>query len=277
MDLGLQGATVCVSGGSKGMGRTCAVAFAREGARVVITGRDQVSIDDAVGELKKAGSPDAFGLQCTLPEPAEIERLFGAIEDRWGELNTLVNMAGPTDAKHLGGDFAQTPEESWAYFWEMGVMSIVRCSRLALPLMRKAGWGRIINVSSQTAKTGEPQQCGYMTTKAAVNALSKNMAWGLAKEDILVNSVTPGGVYTDLMGEHMRLTGALERGYDPNSLESAADWLAEYIGPRAVGVVGRVAKSEEIAPHIVLLGSKANTFCIGTNVAVDGGTDFSAG
>ena len=116
-----------------------------------------------------------------------------------------------------------------------------------------------------------------MTVKAGLNALSKNLAWTYAKENILINSVTPGSVATDAMAAWMTATGGVARGYDPQDLVSVGNFIAEYVGPRARGVIGRAATPDEIAPQIVLLGSKLSSFIVGSNVAIDGGSDFSTG
>jgi NAD(P)-dependent dehydrogenase (short-subunit alcohol dehydrogenase family) len=198
MDLGLKGVAVCISGGTKGMGRAAAVEFARAGARLVI--------------------------------------------------------------------------------FQMGIMSVVRCTRLAVPLMRKAGWGRVINVSSIAARNGSTGECGYMTMKAALNALSKNMALGLAKENIYVNSISPGLVITQAIEKMMVATGSPVNGYDPGDLESVSRWFVEVLGGRRMaGNIGRIGAPEEIAPWIVLLGSKKNTYLIGADIPIDGGTDYSPG
>jgi NAD(P)-dependent dehydrogenase (short-subunit alcohol dehydrogenase family) len=275
MDLGLAGAAVCVSGGTKGLGREAAVAFAREGARVVVSGRDAEALRDTVELLRREGSPDAFGGQVDLQDPASIEALFGEIDARWGELNTLINMAGPT-APSEGKDFSEVPDEQWRYYFEVGIMSVVRCTRAALPLMRKGGWGRVVNVSSISSRIGLPFQAPYVTAKGGLNALSKNMAWALAKDGVLVNTVTPGVFRTEGTREFMELSGVSDR-YDPNDLSAIWNWMRDVNpGPHA-GVVGRVAVPDELAPLLLLLGSRANSYIVGANIPVDGGTDFSTG
>ena len=276
MDLDIEGNAVCISGGTKGMGRACAVAYARERARIVVTGRSQHDVDETVEELKDLGARDAFGVRCDVAHPDQIDALFVQITTRWNELNTLVNMAGPLE-RQPGNDFSELSDESWQYYFNVGLMSVVRCSRAALPLMRKAGWGRIINISSITSRLGQPAEAGYAVAKAGVNALSKNMARGLAKDNILVNCVSPGAFYTPLM------TGVMDQ-VDPNNvkyirgdLASTADCIADVFGARSVGAIGRVANSDEIVPHVLLLGSRTNTYLVGANIPVDGGTDFSDG
>lgn len=274
MDLGLRDAAVCVSGGTKGLGREAAVAFAREGARVVVTGRGEAEREATVAALREAGSPDAFGVAVDLREPASIEALFREIEARWGGLNTLVNMAGPTEPSP-GRDFTEVPDEAWAYYFEVGVMSVVRCTRAAVPLMRRAGWGRVINISSVSARLGLPLEAPYMTAKGGLNALSKNMAWALAKEGILVNTVTPGVFSTEGTRQFMELSGVTDR-YDPDDLSAIWSWMRDVNGGRHGGVIGRVALAQELAPLLLLLGSPANSYIVGANIPVDGGTDFTA-
>jgi 3-oxoacyl-[acyl-carrier protein] reductase len=275
MELGLKNAAVCVSGGSKGLGREAALAFAREGARVVISGRGAEALDRSVQMLREAGSPDAFGVQTDLRKPHSIEALFAQIQSRWGELNTLINMAGPTEPSQ-GKDFTEVPDEQWQYYFDVGIMSVVRCTRGAVPLMRRAQWGRVVNISSVSARLGIAIEAPYMTAKGGLNALSKNMAWALAKEGILVNTVTPGVFRTEGTAQFMEATGASTK-YSPQSLSDIWNWMREMHGGRHGGIIGRVALPEELASLLLLLGSRANSYIVGANIAVDGGTDFSSG
>lgn len=275
MDLGLSGAAVCVSGGTKGLGREAAIAFAREGARVVVTGRGGEAVGQTVEVLRQEGSPDAFGVQVDVRDLASIEALFREIDGRWGELNTLINMVGP-NVPSPGADFTEVPDEQWQYFLDVGIMSIVRCTRCAVPLMRKAGWGRVINISSVSARVGLPMEAPYVTAKGGLNALSKNMAWALAIEGILVNTVTPGVFRTEGTRQYMELSGVTDR-YDPDDLSAVWNWMRDVNPGRHGGVIGRVALPEELAPLLLLLGSPANSYIVGANIPVDGGTDFSGG
>lgn len=275
MELGLTGAAVCVSGGSKGLGREAALAFAREGARVVVAARGADGLDRTVAALREAGAPDAFGVETDVSRLASIEALFEQIGARWGQLNTLINMVGPTEPS-TGRDFVEVPDEQWQYYFDVGIMSVVRCTRGAVTLMRKAGWGRIINISSISARLGQSFEAPYMTAKAGLTALSKNMAWALAKEGILVNTVTPGVFRTEALQHFMEMTGATAT-YNPDNLAEVWDWMRNLSGQRPAGVIGRVAFPQELSPLLVLLGSRANTYIVGANIVVNGGTDFSTG
>lgn len=275
MELGLAGAAVCVSGGTKGLGREAALAFAQEGARVVVTARGAEGLTRTVGELLEAGASDAFGVQTDVRQLGSIDALFEQIASRWGELNTLVNMVGPAEPS-TGRDFVEVPDEEWQFYFDVGIMSIVRCTRAAVPLMRKAGWGRVINISSISSRVGQIFEAPYMTAKAGLNALSKNMGWALAKENILVNTVTPGVFQTEGLRHFMEMTGATAA-YSPDNLTEVWEWMRNLSGNRPAGAIGRVAHPSELAPLLLLLGSRANSYIVGANIAVDGGTDFSIG
>jgi len=275
MDLGLKDAAICISGGTKGLGREAALAFAREGARVVVSGRGEEAIRQTVETLRQQGSPDAFGVQVDVREPTSIEELFRQIDERWSALNTLINMVGPTEPSQ-GADFTEVPDEQWRYYLDVGIMSVVRCTRAAVPLMRKAGWGRVINVSSVSARVGSAFEAPYVTAKGGLNALSKNMAWALAKENILVNTVTPGVFRTEGTRQYMELTGVTDR-YDPDDLSAVWNWMREVNPGRHGGVIGRVALPQELAPLLLLLGSPASSYIVGANIPVEGGTDHSTG
>lgn len=271
----MSGAAVCISGGTKGLGREAAVAFAREGARVVVSGRSQEAIDRTVGMLSAAGAADAFGVQVNLQEVQSIAAMFAQIARRWGELNTLINMAGPSEPSE-GRDFSEVPDERWQFYFDIGIMAAVRCIRSALPLLRSASWGRVVNISSVSAHLGLPMEAPYMTAKAGLNALSKNMAWALAREGILVNTVTPGVFHSDGTRQFMEMSGVTDR-YDPDSLSDIWNWMRDVNGGRHGGTIGRVGMPDELAPLLLLLGSRANSYILGANIPVDGGTDFSSG
>jgi 3-oxoacyl-[acyl-carrier protein] reductase len=275
MELGLKNAAVCISGATKGMGRKTALAFAREGARVAVGARDQAELDLLVQELRDVGAADALGIRADVGRLADIDRMFQSIDARWGELNTLINMVGPTRPPG-GRDFIEIPDEAWQWYFDIGIMSVVRCTRSAVPLMRKAGWGRVVNISSIMARIAGPGEAPYMAAKAGMNAVSKNIAWTLAKESILVNTVTPGAFHTEAMRSYMTLSGAADN-YDVNDLSAVARYLDSMYGGRVTGAIGRVALADEVTSVLLLLGSRANTYVVGADLPVDGGTDYSTG
>lgn len=249
------------------MGRATAQCLAEEGARVCILARGQAALDAAVAALRDAGSPDAVGLSVDLGKAAEIEAAFRTIGERWGELNCLINTIGP----HAGGFFELTDDDFFEHY-NIGAMSAVRCIRAALPLLRKAKWARIVNVSAHSTKRQAPRLVSYTAAKSALTSISKNLARTLAPENILVNTVSPGTFLSAAFTENLR--PVLEpKGIDPDDPVAVNRWIAdEYDSGADLGRSGRI---EEIAPVITFLASRRNTYTTGANVNVDGGSDFS--
>ena len=118
-----------------------------------------------------------------VTDAAAIDAAFAELGARWGALNILVNTVGPGDT----GTIDTLSDEAWQRSLELGLMSAVRCTRAALPWLRKAEWGRIVNVSAHSTQRQTPTLIGYTAAKSALTSMSKNLAKTLAKENILVN------------------------------------------------------------------------------------------
>ena len=273
MDLGLRGARVCISGGTKGIGLALALRLARENARVCVTGRNQPTIDSVAAQLTDAGCTEAWGLALDLFDPGQITEAYAQLGARWGELNLLINVAGTTDAPRRAS-FADCADDDWYRSFDMATLSAVRCSRAALPWLRRASWARIVNVSSIVSRLKTPELAPYATAKAALEALSKTMALTLAADGILVNTVTPGAVVTEALKDWMRAAGAARRGLDPDNLRDCQRWVTEDFGGKTNSALGRCASPDEIAAVIAFVGSQTNSFMTGANIVVDGGTDY---
>jgi NAD(P)-dependent dehydrogenase (short-subunit alcohol dehydrogenase family) len=267
MDLGLRDATAVVTGGTSGMGRAAAECLADDGARVAVFARRKAELDDTVAALRQRGSPDPLGLPVDVADPVAIDAAFAEVGARWGALNILVNTVGPGDT----GTIDTLSDEAWQRSLDLGVMSAVRVTRAALPWLRKAGWGRIVNVSAHSTRRQAPTLIAYTAAKSALASVSKNLARTLAKESILVNTVSPGtflsgGVKAWLQGM------AKQRGIDPNSLEDLNRIIAEDF--HEPSDLGRAGLPEEIGAVIAFLASRRNSYMTGANVNVDGGSDF---
>ncbi|MEO8604722.1 MAG: SDR family NAD(P)-dependent oxidoreductase, partial [bacterium] len=257
MDLGLAGAAVCVQGGSKGMGRAAAECFARDGARIVILARQAAGIDATVEALRELGSPDAWGHAIDLRQPASIDAAFAAIATRWGELNTLVNAAGPGATATT---FEAIDDAEWTDAFEVGALSAVRCTRAALPLLRRAAWARVVNVSAHSTKRQGERLAAYTAAKAAMTSVSKNMSLVLARDEILVNTVSPGSFASPRFKAAMRRLPP-ERGLDADNLRDCMRWIAEDFGHPAH--LARAGDPAEIGPVIAFVGSRANSYMTG--------------
>lgn len=269
MDLGLAGAATMVTGGSKGMGRATARCLAAEGARVAVLARGRDALDSVVAELLALGAPDAVGISADLCDRAGVDATFQEVGTRWGELNVLVNAAGPVDVGIRA--FEDLDDDEWMATFDIGTLSAARCVRAALPWLRRAEWARIVNVSAHSTKRQSPEIIAYTASKAALTSLSKNLSLSLAREGILVNTVSPGSFLSEGMRGYLAAQPP-ECDIDPDSLEDAMRIMVEDFGHPAH--LPRAGDPAEIGPVIAFLASRVNSYMTGANVNVDGGSDF---
>lgn len=265
MDLGLRDAKAVVVGGSRGMGLAAARCLADDGARVAVIARSQAQLHDVVGELAERGSLDTVGLVADATDGDQIDTAFAEVARRWdGELNILVNAVGP----NARGTFEELSDEQWHQSIELGAMSMIRCVRAALPLLRKAEWARIVNFSASSTKRQGETLVAYTAAKSMVVSVSKNLSLSLAPDEILVNVVSPGSVASEGLVGWARSVGV--EADDPYALMAA---ITEHFGHPAH--LPRAGLPEEIGPVVAFLASRRNSYMTGANVNVDGGTDFT--
>jgi 3-oxoacyl-[acyl-carrier protein] reductase len=270
MDLGLAGAAVCVQGGTQGMGMATARTFAAEGARVAVLARDQGRLDATVAQLRELGSPDAVGLSTDVTDRDSVERAFAAIGERWGELNALVCAVGP-DVSDV--PWTEVTDEQWLRAFDLGAVSAVRCARAALALLRRAPWGRIVNLAAMSARSHGYGLAEYTAAKAALTSISKNLSLELASDGILVNVVSPGTFLTEQVRRHIDALPSVAD-VDGDDLGSVMRWIQSQYSVRAD--LRRAGDPAEIAAVICFLASRRNTYTTGANVNVDGGSAFYA-
>lgn len=265
MDLGLADATTAVVGGSRGMGLAAARCLADEGARVAVIGRSRDALDSAVADLQARGSADALGLVADIADAGQVDAAFAELDRRWGgELNVLVNTVGPGAA----GTFDDLTDEQWREAVEDGVLGMVRCVRAALPLLRKAPWARIVNFSAHSTQRQSVMLPAYTAAKSMLTSVSKNLSLLLAKDEILVNVVSPGSIASESLVGWAKSVGV--DGDDPYALMDA---IAKHFGHPAH--MPRAGLPEEIGPVVAFLASRRNSYMTGANINVDGGSDFT--
>ena len=271
MDLGLAGAAVCVQGGTKGMGRAAAECFARDGARVVVLARGQEGIDETVEALRRLGSPDAWGVARRPARPATIDAAFAEIASRWGELNTLVNAAGPGRQPERPSTRSPTTSGAPPTSSARSPPCAARAPRCRL--LRKAAWARVVNVSAHSTKRQSEPLAAYTAAKAAMTSISKNMSLALAKEEILVNTVSPGSFASASFKAAMRQPARQSAVSTPRTSTTAC------AGSQRTSAIPahmpRAGDPAEIGPVIAFVGSRANSYMTGANINVDGGSDFT--
>ena len=251
------------------MGRAAAECMADDGARVAVLARRKDLLDETVAALRERGSPDAVGLAVDVTDARAVEAAFAELGERWGALNALVNTVGPGDT----GTIDTLSDEGWARSLELGLMGAVRCTRAALPWLRKAPWARIVNVSAHSTRRQTPTLIGYTAAKSALTSMSKNLAKTLAQEKILVNTVSPGHVPLGRREVVARGNGGAARDRSEQPRGSEPDHRGGF--RRAVATSGAPGCPTRSAAVIAFLASRRNSYMTGANVNVDGGSDFA--
>lgn len=249
----VKGKTIIVTGGAVGIGRAASLFLAQEGANVAVTDLQDEAGRKVVEEITEAGGSAGFW-HMDVSNEAEVKLIFAEIRERFGGINVLVNNAG------ISGTDKPTHEitvEEWDLVMAVNVKGVFLCTREALLTMREAGGGSIINLSSIYGIVSAPDIPAYHASKGAVRMMTKTDALLYAKENIRVNSVHPGFIWTPLVKE---LGERSEQG-----VEKFREQL-DSLHP-----IGHVGEPEDIAWGIVYLASDESKFVTGSELVIDGG------
>ena len=185
MDLGLAGRVAIVTGASRGIGKACAAELAAEGAAVVLLSRDGARNAAACAELASQAKDRVVGAPADLNDEPAVSAVFARTMAEFGRLDILVNCAAVVGR----GDFFALDEAKWARMFEDKLDGTARCLRLAVPLMRRRKWGRIVNVLGGAARQPQPAAVSVGLNNAAILNLIKAVAGDLARDNILINAV----------------------------------------------------------------------------------------
>ncbi|MEJ7841394.1 MAG: SDR family oxidoreductase [Rubrobacter sp.] len=257
MDLGLGGKAALVTAASKGLGRAIATELAREGARVVISSRDEASLARTASEIKEETGAEVGYRAADLANAADIEALVAHATERLGGIDVLVNNTGGPPP----GNFADLDDEAWDLAFRQIILSLVRCVRGVIPSMRERGGGRIVNVASSSVKQPIDNLLLSNTFRAGLAGLAKSLSLELAPDGILVNTLGPGRILTGRT-ESVDAGQAEARGV---SVEEIREQFATRIP------LGRYGTPEEFARVAAFLASPANSYVTGQAILVDGG------
>lgn len=241
---------VLITGALTGIGRATALAFAQEGATVVISGRREPEGQALAAELKARGAKDAAFMRADVREEGDVRALVEQTVSRFGRLDVAVNNAGTEGAT---GPLTEQSADNYDAIFDTNVRGVLFSMKHEMRAMLAQGSGAIVNVSSVAGLIGFPGASVYVASKHAVEGLTKSAALEAAAAGVRVNAVAPGPIQTDMME---RFTG--------HNAEAKAGLIAGVPAKRA-GTV------DEIAQTIVFLASDKARYLTGQSVAVDGG------
>jgi 3-oxoacyl-[acyl-carrier protein] reductase len=257
MDLGLKGKTALVLGGSKGLGRGVAEALAGEGVAVALLARGKEALEQTAAAINVSGGR-AIGLSADLAEWSTVEAAANRAREELGPIDILLNNSGgPPPAKVIG-----VAPEVWEAQFRAMVLVFFRLTEMVLPDMRKRGWGRILNVASESVVQPIPHIAISNTLRGAVVGWAKTLAGEVAREGITVNTLLPGAFETDRVMQVQRATSA-QQGI---TMEEVAQRVARGIP------VGRMGKPSEFGAMAAFLASPLASYITGSLIRLDGGS-----
>ena len=256
MDLKLTDKLALISGSTKGIGFASAELLAAEGCRVIVNGRTDAAVDEAIGRIRTAApKADVQGHAGDLATAAGVTGLV----QRFPAVDILINNVGIFERK----PFDQTPDEDWQRFFDVNVMSGVRLSRAYLPGMKQRNWGRIVFISSESGIQIPHDMVHYGMTKSAQLAISRGLAEGCAGTGVTVNAVLPGPTLTE--GNR---AGIAKRAPGRPFPEVEKEFFQVM---RPTSLLKRYAQPEEVAPLIAYVCSPLSAMTNGAALRVEGG------
>jgi NAD(P)-dependent dehydrogenase (short-subunit alcohol dehydrogenase family) len=247
-DLG--GKTAIVTGGATGIGRQMADALAELGASLVLCGRNEERCIEVAEEMSRDHGRRCLGLRCDVTDPDEVEAMVAATLAAYGRIDILVNNAGTA----WGGPAETTPLRGWRKVVDVNLTGVFLCAQAAGRVMIEQGSGKIVNIASVTGLRGEPPEVldaiAYSSTKGAVIAFTRDLAWKWARHGIGVNAIAPGWFPSDLSRP---------------VLERAGKRLIDGIP------MGRLGGDRDLQGAVASLASAASDYVTGHTLVVDGG------
>ena len=240
---------VIITGAGQGIGRVFAKAFALAGARVVIAERNAQRGQSVAAEITDAGGK-ALAITADVADPDSVAEMVATVDRAFGRINVLVNNAAIFSTLEMR-PFEQIPLAEWEQVLHVNVTGPFLCARAVVPIMRRAKWGRIINMGSGAVALGRPNYLHYIASKGALDAMSRSMARELGADGITVNAILPGATFTEI--ERKTVT--------PEQKQRII----------AMQCVPRAERPEDLVGTVLFLASEASGFLTGQALTVDGG------
>ncbi|MCH9682049.1 MAG: SDR family oxidoreductase [Deltaproteobacteria bacterium] len=256
MQVELTDQVVIITGAGRGIGKQVALAAANSGADVVLVSRTQAQLEQVAQEVRDIGR-EALVHACDLSDADAPKAIVTATIERFGRVDVLVNNA----AMNYVANLVMSKDEQWAQVYELNVFAMVRLTRLVLRHLIRRKAGRIINISSVSAKMGAAYNSAYSSSKAAMFGFTKSVAREVARLGITVNAVCPWHVDTEMVREAMAQRAKM---FGKTTEQYLADVVAE--NPQ-----GRIMTAEEMAATCLFLMSHGARGITGQTINVDGG------
>ena len=265
MDLGLAGEPIVIVGGTQGMGYATARQLAEEGAKLALVARDVERGEAKAAALRALGS-EVIVRGADATRPGKVEDAIASAADHFGRLYGLAVTAGPV-LSH--GSFEEDGDAAWEASFQAVLMTSVRASQAALPIIAASGGGAAVLTASYSTRAAAAHLYPYVAMKSGIAALSKNLAMAYGPKGVRVNCVAPGAVATEALASATEQAVAAYGG-DP---EAALDrWMREQWGMKVA--LGRVGRPHELADLFTFLLSRRAAYMTGAIINQDGGTQF---
>jgi 3-oxoacyl-[acyl-carrier protein] reductase len=256
MDLGLQDKIAIVTGGSRGIGRACAVELAKEGARVCVTARDEDRLKETVRTVSSNGTEGIY-MVADLTVPTECRTVADACVNHFGGVDILINCAGAAGAQHVLDLSTDIIDEGI----RLKFYGAFRLAQLVIPYMREKKWGRILTISGMAAVNPVPGNLAAAVTNISIHMMTRSLSDAVAEDGIMVNVICPGMTNTQRARDVARIRAEKE-GRDVEAIigEFAAKLPAK-----------RIAEPEDIAKVACFLSSDACRYIYGSSIFINGG------
>ncbi len=272
MDTGLSGGVVIVTGATANIGRATALAFAGEGARVVLVGRDERAGARTADLARERGAAEVLWHAADVTAEREVAGLVDRVVERFGRIDVLVNNVGGNVAVE---PFVSSAPDRWRADLDINLMSTLLCTRAVLPHMLGAGDGRIVNIGSMAGLIGDPFMAVYSAAKGAIHAFTRALALEVGKSGVTVNAIAPYGTVPEDFAAETSSGSRFRPGTGLFTDPAASRAEERAVFRRTTALARPTARPSEIGAAAVYLASAQAAFVTGQVLRVDGGVSLT--